>query len=125
MSDSYNAETVLSKFLDDTDLHLPPSLNEPEMLRLIDDYIESEAERVNIDVLRKIIHFPTGLGLNITDKIRLHATRKEKEESEKIFSQGTGIESSVSVSYKRGLDESIKFDTNGSATKVSIVVNRD
>lgn len=125
MSDSYNAETVLSKFLDETDLYLPPSLNEPEMLRLIDDYIESEAERVNINVLRKIIHFPTGVGLKITDKIRLHATRKEKGESEKIFSQGTGIESSVSVSYEKGLDKSIKFDTNGSATKVSIVVNRD
>jgi hypothetical protein len=125
LSDSYNAETILSKFLDDTDLYLPPSLNEIEILRLIDDYIKIDAERVNINVLRKIIQFPTGVGLNITDKIRLHANRKEKEESEKIFSQGTGIKSSVSVSYEKDLDEAIKFDTNGSATKVSIVVNRD
>ncbi|WP_206459219.1 hypothetical protein [Anaerovorax sp. IOR16] len=125
ISDSYNAETILSRFLDDKGLYLPPSLTEKDILKLIDDYIELDAERVNINVLRKIIHFPVGVGLNITDKIRLHATRKEKEESEKIFGQGTGIESSVSVSYEKGLDEAIKFDTNGSATKVSIVVSRD
>ncbi|WP_346897025.1 hypothetical protein [Clostridium sp. UBA7503] len=125
MSDSYNAETILSKFLDDKDLYLPPSLTEEDILKLVDDYIEIDAERVNINVLRKIIHFPTGIGLNITDKIKLHAKRKEKEESEKIFSQGTGMKSSVSISYEEGLNEAIKFNTIGNGREVSIVVNRD
>lgn len=124
MSNSYNAETILSKFLDNKDLHLPPSLTEKDILKLVDDYIEIDTERININFLRKIIHFPTGTGLNITDKIKLHAKRREKEESEKVFSQGTGIKSSVSISYEKGLDEVIKFNTIGNGTDVSIVVNR-
>ena len=124
MSNSYNAETILSKFLDNKDLHLPPSLTEKDILKLVDDYIEIDTERININFLRKIIHFPTGTGLNITDKIKLHAKRREKEESEKFFSQGTGIKSSVSISYEKGLDEVIKFNTIGNGTDVSIVVNR-
>ena len=124
MSNSYNAETILSKFLENKDLHLPPSLTEEDILKLVDDYIEIDAERININVLRKIIHFPTGTGLNITDKIKLHAKRREKEESEKIFSQGTGMKSSVSISYEKGLDEAIKFNTIGNGRDVSIVVNR-
>lgn len=125
VSNSYNAETILSKFLDNKDLHLPPSLTEKDILKLVDDYIEIDTERVNINFLRKIIHFPTGIGLNITDKIKLHAKRREKEESEKFFSQGTGIKSSVSISYEKGLDEAIKFNTIGNGTDVSIVVNCD
>lgn len=125
MSNSYNAETILSKFLDNKDLHLPPSLTEKDILKLVDDYIEIDTERININFLRKIIHFPTGTGLNITDKIKLHAKRREKEESEKVFSQGTGIKSSVSISYEKGLDEAIKFNTIGNGTDVSIVVNCD
>ena len=125
MSNSYNAETILSKFLENKDLHLPPSLTEEDILKLVDNYIKIDAERININVLRKIIHFPTGTGLNITDKIKLHAKRREKEESEKIFSQGTGMKSSVSISYEKGLDEAIKFNTIGNGRDVSIVVNRD
>jgi hypothetical protein len=125
LDDASHAETIISKFLDDTELYLPPSLNESEILELIDSYIDIDVERVHINVLRKIIQFPTGVGLNITDKVRLHATRKEKEESERLFSQGTGLESSVTISYEKGLDEAIKLDLNGSATKVSIVISRD
>lgn len=125
MNDAYHAETILSKFLGETDLYLPASLKKSEMLDLIDSYIDADSEIVHINVLRKIINFPVGVGLNITDKIRLHATRKEKEESEKIFSPGVGIESSVLISFEKGLDEAIKINTEGKATEVSIVVNRD
>lgn len=125
MSNPLYAETILSKYIEDKNLYLPPSITEKDMLKLISEYIDLDTERVNINMLRKIIHFPTNAGLNITDKIRLNATRKEKEAIEKIFNQGTGLETSVSIRYEKGLDEVIKFDTNGSATKVSIVVNRD
>lgn len=125
MSDSFNAEIILSKFLDEKDLHLPPSLTEKDILNLISDYIELDTERVNINFLRKIIQFPTGVGLNITDKIKLNAKRKEKEESEKILSQGTGMQSSVSIRYERGLDEAIKLNNNGDIREMSIIINRD
>lgn len=125
MSNPLNAETIISKHIEDKSLHLPPSLHEKDMLRLIGEYVELDIERVNINVLRKIIHFPANDGLKMTDKLRLSATRKEKEESEKVFNQGTGIESSVSIKYEKGLDKVIKFESEGSAAEVSIVVNRD
>lgn len=125
MSDSYNAETILSKFLDNKDLHLPSSLTEEDILELVDKYIMIDSERININVLRKIVHFPTGTGLNITDRIKLHAKRKEKEESEKIFSQNNGMQSSVSIRYEKGLEEPVKMDATGNVREVSIVVNRD
>lgn len=125
MSDSFNVEIIISKFLDEKDLHLPPSLTEKDILNLISDYIELDTERVSINFLRKIIHFPTGAGLNITDKIKLNAKRKEKEESEKIFSQGNVMQSSVSIRYESGLDESIKLNNNGDIREISIIVNRD
>lgn len=125
MSDSFNAEIILPKFLDEKDLYLPPSLKEEDILNLISNYIELDSPMVNINFLRKIIHFPTGVGLNITDKIKLQAKRKEIEKSEEIFSRGTGMESSVSISYEKGIDEEIRLDNIGNGTKISIIVSRD
>ncbi|MCC5893888.1 MAG: hypothetical protein JJU16_00365 [Alkalibacterium sp.] len=125
MSDFYNAETIISKFLGDKGLHLPSSLTEEDILKLLDEYIGADSERVNINVLREIVHFPTGVGLNMTDKIKLHAKRKEKEESEKIFSQIIGMQSSVGIRYEKDLDEPIRLDDTGNVREVSIVVNRD
>ncbi|HAT4320891.1 hypothetical protein CYK71_09245 [Clostridium perfringens] len=103
LNNSKNAETIIAKYLDDKNLFLPPSLTENEILSLIDEYIDSP--QVNINVLRKIIFFPTNKGINIPDKIKLHAKRKEKEEELKFFSSGTGIESGVSISYPIDQDE--------------------
>lgn len=74
LNNSKNAETIIAKYLDDKNLFLPPSLTENEILSLIDEYIDSP--QVNINVLRKIIFFPTNKGINIPDKIKLHAKRK-------------------------------------------------
>ncbi|WP_312832511.1 hypothetical protein [Sedimentibacter saalensis] len=103
LSDSNNAETIISKYLKDSLVYLPSSLSENEVLNLIDEYIE--LPHVNINVLREIITFPTGRGLNITDKIKLHASRKAKVEEEKFFNNGTGIESGISISYPIDQDE--------------------
>lgn len=111
--------------MEDKSLNLPPSLTNEEILRVLDDYIDSESDRVNINVLRKIIHFPTGKGLNITDKIKLHAKRKEKEEEEKIFSQDTGMQSSVSIQYQKGVNEEIQLNLTDNIRDISIVVTRD
>lgn len=125
MGDSFNIEIILPKFLDAKDIYLPTSLREKDILNLIDRYIKTNSERIDINFLRKIIHFPAGRGLKITDKIKLHAKRREKEEVDKIFSQGSSMQSSVSVSYKKGLDEAIQLVPTKNVREVSIVVNRD
>lgn len=118
LSDSRNAETIISKYLTERHLYLPPSLTEKEMLSLIDEYIDSP--QVNINVLRKIIVFPIGKGINITDKIKLHAKRKEKEEEARIFSSGTGIESSVSISYPIDQDEVVLLNMDGQTADIKV-----
>ncbi|MGG1630332.1 hypothetical protein [Rossellomorea sp. NRS-1567] len=118
LSDSRNAETILSKFLQEDDIFLPPSLSEADTLCLIDEYINSPL--VNINVLRKIINFPTNKGISIPDKIKLHAMRKAKEEEEKIFSEGTGIESEVMISYPNNQEEEIIFNMDGGTTEVKV-----
>lgn len=121
LRDSINAETIISKYLEESNLYLPQSLTETDLLNLINNYIDSSS--VNINVLRKIINFPPGKGLVITDKIKLHAKRKEKEEVERIFSKNTGIKSSVSIRYERGLEGAILRNSNN--REVEIVVSRD
>jgi hypothetical protein len=119
-SDSKNAETIISKYLIESLLYLPPSLTENEALSLIDEYIYSP--HVNINILRKIVIFPPGKGINIPDKIKLHAKRKAKEEEEKIFSNGAGIESGFSISYPISQDEVISL--NSDENMVDIKVSR-
>ena len=120
LSDFSNAETIISKYLGETSLFLPPSLSNSEILELIDGYIDSPS--VHINYLRSIIVFPTNRGLNIPDKIRLHAKRKEIVENEKIFKNGTGIESSVTISYPTDISEEIIITKTG--TNVDIRVSR-
>ncbi|WP_049753819.1 hypothetical protein [Alkaliphilus oremlandii] len=120
LSDPRNAETIISKYLGETTLFLPPSLLSDEVVELIDRYIDSS--EVNINYLRSIITFPTNRGLIIPDKVKLHAKRKEIIENEKIFSNGTGIESSVSITYPTDLNEEIIITKTG--TSVDIKVSR-
>ena len=96
LSNSRNAEIILSKYLKENNLILPPSLTETQILCLIDEYIDSPL--VDINALKKIVTFPVGKGLNIPDKIRLHAKRKAKDEEERIFNNGMGIETGVKIS---------------------------
>ncbi|MGE1097733.1 hypothetical protein ACQJZ4_12150 [Bacillus altitudinis] len=118
ISDSRNAETILSKYLKENDLYLPPSLNETDILSLIDEYIDSPL--VNINVLRTIINFPTNKGLSIPDKIKLHAKRNAEKEEEKIFNNGTGIESGVMISYPKDQDEAILINMNDRTVDIKV-----
>lgn len=118
LSDSRNAEFVLSKYLKEDDLYLPSSLTETDILSLINEYIESPL--VNINELRKIISFPTNKGLNITDKIKLHAKRKAEEVEEKIFNSGTGIESGVRISYPKDQEEAVLFIMDGRTADIKV-----
>ena len=105
LSNLNNTETIISKYLNNNRLYLPASLTNEEVLKLMDKYIASN--EANINVLRKIVTFPTGTGLNIPDKIKLHAKRKMKDEEEKIFSNGTGVESGISISYPTDQEEAV------------------
>jgi len=118
LSGAMNAEAILSKYLKENALFLPPSLNETDILGLIDEYIDSP--QVNINVLRKIINFPTSKGLSIPDKIKLRAKRKSKVEEEKIFSNGTGIERGVQISYPNDQDEAILVTMDGITTDIKV-----
>ncbi len=105
LSDFKNVETIISKYLKENELYLLESLTVEEILKLMDEYIASN--EANINVLRKVVTFPTGTGLNIPDKIKLHAKRKIKEEEEKIFSNGSGFKSGVSISYPIDQEEAV------------------
>lgn len=119
LNDFKNVETIISKYLKENELYLPESLTVEEILKLMDEYIASN--EANINVLRKIVTFPTGTGLNISDKIKLHAKRKMKEEEEKIFSNGSGFESGVSISYPTNQEEAVlaSMDNRMADIKVS------
>ena len=121
LSNLMNAEAILSKYLKEDDLILPPSLTETQILSLIEEYIDSP--QVNINVLRKIITFPAGQGLNIPDKIRLHAKRKAKNEEERIFNEGTGIESGVIITYPKNQDEAILVNMDGRTADIKVSRN--
>lgn len=118
LSNSMNAEIILSKYLKENDLNLPPSLIETEILSLIEEYIDTPL--VNINVLRKIITFPVGRGLNIPDKIRLHAKRKAKDEEEKLFNNGAGIESGVMITYPKDQDEVVLVNMDGRTADIKV-----
>ncbi|WP_242948046.1 hypothetical protein [Clostridium baratii] len=118
LSDSKNAETIISKYLKEASIYLPSSLIDKEVLSLIDKYIDSQY--VNINVLREIITFPSGKGLNISDKIKLHAKRKIKEEEEKIFSNGTGIKSGISISYPTNQDEVVLLNRDDKVIDIKV-----
>lgn len=121
LSDPKNAQTIISKYLDNSYLYLPYSLTEKEILNLIDKYIDSP--QVNINILRKIIFFPTNKGINIPDKIKLHAKRKEKEECEKLFNSGIKSDLRVSISYPIDQDEVVIFNMNGKAVEIQVSRN--
>lgn len=118
LSDSRNAETIISKYLKESEIYLPTSLTSNEVLKLIDEYIGSNEAKIN--VLRKVVTFPAGTGLNISDKIKLHAKRKMKEEEEKIFSNGTRIESGVSISYPTDQDEAVSVNMDNRITDIKV-----
>ncbi len=118
LSDSRNAETILSKYLKENNLYLPPSLDKIDIFILIDEYIDSQL--VDINVLRKIITFPPNKGLIIPDKIKLHAKRKAEEEEEKIFNNETGFESGVMISYPENQEEAVLFNLKGRTADIKI-----
>lgn len=121
LSDPRNAETIISKLLGESKLFLPPSLSEEEILVLLDEYIESS--EVNINFLREIITLPVSNEINIPDRIKLNAARKEKAEVEKLFSEGSGHETSISIYYRENQEEAIILNGAGVTTELKVSRN--
>lgn len=118
ISDVKNAEIILSKFLNEQIFYLPKSLNNKEIEKILGGYINSD--EANINVLRKIVNFPSNKGLLINDRIKLYAKRKIKEKEEEIFSTGVAMETSVEISYPIEQDEPVIFTRNGGNVEVNI-----
>lgn len=118
LSNSSNAEIILSKYLKEDDIYLPTCLTSSEMIGLLDEYIDTP--RVNINVLRKIINFPPNKGLYIPDKLKLRAKRKAEEEEKKFFNDGVGIESGVMISYPKFPKEVISFSMGGRTLDIKV-----
>ncbi|QUI24217.1 hypothetical protein HZI73_18815 [Vallitalea pronyensis] len=118
LTDSSNAKIILSKYIKEDNLYLPSSLTETEIYSLIDEYIDSP--QVNINTLRQIITYPVGKGLNIPDKIKLHAMRKEKIEESKLFNDGTGIKTRVMISYPNDQEEVVIITMNDNTANINI-----
>lgn len=116
--DPIYAETILVKYLNEEDLYLPPALAKVDIDQLLIDYIQSRD--ANINQLRKIFYYPSNNDLIISDKIKLIAQRRIKEEEEKIFSGGSGLTTGVGISYPVDQTEVVKVDMNGMETNVSI-----
>lgn len=116
--DAKSAEIILSKFLKEQDLYLPTSLQNQDIEKLLIQYIQ--LDEANTNVLRKMIHFPLDKGFIISDKIKLYANRKIKQQEEEIFSRGTAIESGVGISYSNEQEEPIIFNMDGQEVEVSV-----
>ena len=118
LSNPKNAEIIILKYLKENKIYLPSTLNESEILAIINEYIDSQL--VNINILKRIITFPPDKGLIIPDKIKLKAMRKEKEEQEKIFSGKSGFETSIMISYQEDQEEEVLFSQKGTSADIKI-----
>lgn len=121
LGDPKYIELILDKYLREATLYLPRSLTNEDLVVLIDSYINSP--QPNCNYLRKIINFPNNTELKIPDKVKLHAKKREKTESEKIFESGSKLLTSVSLSYHKDLNESIKISFENLNTEIKVNLN--
>lgn len=118
LSDPTNAEIILSSYMKEADLNLPKSLTKENMIRLLDEYIDSSD--INLNVLSKIINFPTNKGFIIPDRTKLHSKRKLEKEEGKLFTEGTGFETGVEISYPKGQEEAVLFTMKGGISVIKV-----
>lgn len=118
LSDPSNAEIILSSYMKEDDLNLPKSLTKENMIMLLDEYIESSD--ANLNTLSKIINFPTNKGFIIPDKTKLHSKRKLEKEEEKVFAEGTGLETGIEISYLKDQEEAILLKINGGISIIKV-----
>lgn len=124
LSDAKNAEIILLKYYDSNEhIQLPLSLNQKDILELINEYIDSPLSSIN--VLKKIIDFPANDKFNITDKIKLRAKRKYKLEEERFFenSTATRFKTGIMISYPENQEEVLMI-TNNEDNTLNIKISR-
>lgn len=118
LSEPKNAEFILDRYLSNEDLYLPKSLVNSEKEELLDRYLELDS--LNINQLRKIIYLPSNIKLKISDKLRLKAKKRLKQEEEMVFDGNNGIEFGITLRYTKDQNEVIKKQNNDEELLISI-----
>lgn len=111
-------DSILNKYISDTQLFLPHSLNESNIIDLCDRYIN--IPNLNTNVLKKIINFPTNRGLILPDITKLNAKRRLDIENENLLKSGNSFVSNIVFSCQSDLDESIKYKYDGLDTEITV-----
>lgn len=112
-ADSINVEIILSKYLKENELFLPTSLSLEDIHQLLNNYVQSDL--MNINFLKKIIHYPSNNELIICDRIKLKAQQRYDKEVEKIFNGANNVIcSGISVRYPIDQEDDVLYTINGS-----------
>lgn len=116
----HSAELLISSLNGDSNISLPKSLSYDEILKIFDNYIESEDS--NINYLQKIVEFPLNVNFKIPDKIKLKAKSKEKTKRDELFNNQGSLKFGFSISYPNDLEKTVEF--SGNISKFHININR-
>ncbi len=82
-------------------IYLPDELTSEDKELILKNYIESQ--NTNLNYLRVIFNMQSTKNMPISDKTRLMAKRKIKEESDKFFNKNSGIIMETSVRFSRNM----------------------
>ena len=103
-----SAELLLSIYEERKDfrneeMHLPKSLTMQDKENIISNYLDSDD--TNLNYIQLIENSKKHKDFTISDKTRLKAKRKEKEETEKIFKANNGFKYGVSICFAEKVTE--------------------
>jgi hypothetical protein len=102
LSYSQSAEILLSIYEVQDDLrkiqkYIPKSLTMEDKENIVSTYLDSN--NVNLNYIGLIQNVRNGTNFRISDKTRLKAKRLHKSETEKIFTENSGMKYGVSISF--------------------------
>jgi len=102
LSYSQSAEILLSIYEVQDDLrkiqkYIPKSLTMEDKENIVSTYLDSN--NVNLNYIGLIRNVRNGTNFRISDKTRLKAKRLHKSETEKIFTENSGMKYGVSISF--------------------------
>lgn len=92
-------------------IYLPDELTSEDKELILKNYIESQ--NPNLNYLRVIFNMQSTKDMPISDKTRLMAKRKIKEQSDKFFSEDSGILMETLVKFSKDIKEEKNVEMNG------------
>ncbi len=130
LSYQYSAEILLSFYLvkkETTPIsktYLPDNLTLEEKENIISQYVGSV--EINLNYLRLIINAKKRDDFIISDRTRLKAKRREKEENDRMFTEGENaalVKYSVRISFSEITNDTIDIDTTDSVINYTYNLN--